>query len=1115
MGRVTTITRLALRSGRYFLAANLAIMAGVATATAVLVGALLVGDSVRGSLRDLAVARLGPVDHALIANRFFPADLAARVAADPRFGPDFSRCAAALILRGGARVEPAGAVAGGAQILASDALVPIESGAAMFNLALAIALGTNPHTLGSSPVDLRLSLPQPQASPLDAPLARRSRADTLAALRVRGDRVAPARSFAGSFDLTPSQRLPRNIWVNLADLQRALDASGRINTLLVTASTEAQAAEFAQRLDEILQRVATLDDYGLRIRAAGAEEAVLESSSTYIAPAAERAAERVAARMGIALRKVSVYLADHLTHEALDRPRAMHYVTVAGISSLPDGAVERPLGDDEIAINEWAAKDLKATVGDSVRLSYQARRPNGDLAMETAPRAFRVARILPMSGLGADPSLTPDYPGLTDADTVADWNPPQGMSIDKSLVTQRDEDYWNAYRAAPRAFVSLPTARALWGRSFGELTSLRVPADRAGAFAAALRDEIDPAGMGLRFEPIHARQIAAAEAGTDFSELFLGLSFFILAGALMLSAMLVRLGVERRARQLGLLAAVGFSPKRLLAVALIEGSLLALIGSILGMALGVGYTAMMLHGLRTWWIGAVGTRDLSLHVSAASVAGGWIAGLLIALLATTWGVWRVGRVPPARLLSGGFALRRGPRSRIRGAGAVSSTWIGTALLICGLALAVAPAAGLLPPQVAGLSAGAALLAGGLILYARWLSRMPRRGVATSIESLALRNAARHRSRAVLTTGLVAFASFVLVLVASMRQTPEPNAPEPGAGGYDLILTADIPLLGDPRTPEGRELLGLEDSPALDRSRLMPLRTWRGDDASCLNLTQPRTPTIVAVSSDFVHRGGFAFADDGGAESPWTLLDRPGPTPDDVPVIADAETAAYILKLSIGQSIAITDSQGTSRRLRLAATLEPGIFQGVLLMGERDFHRLFTLEAGFGMMLIDTGGLDPSSVARRLSSDLDDYAVTVESTHERLQAYRRVANTYLSTFQALGSLGLLVGTLGLLAVMLRGLFERRAELALLAALGFAPIRRQRLILVENAALLVFGLAIGTLSALAGVLPALASGRAIHLVPVLATLGGILIIGLGLLALAAHWATSFSPADLRAE
>jgi len=83
----------------------------------------------------------------------------------------------------------------------------------------------------------------------------------------------------------------------------------------------------------------------------------------------------------------------------------------------------------------------------------------------------------------------------------------------------------------------------------------------------------------------------------------------------------------------------------------------------------------------------------------------------------------------------------------------------------------------------------------------------------------------------------------------------------------------------------------------------------------------------------------------------------------------------------------------------------------------------------------------------------------------------VQNTYLSTFQSLGGLGLLLGTLGLAAVQLRSVFERRGELALLRAAGFRRRRLAGLVLLEHAMLLMAGLGIGVLAALLAVLPQL--------------------------------------------
>ena len=112
-----------------------------------------------------------------------------------------------------------------------------------------------------------------------------------------------------------------------------------------------------------------------------------------------------------------------------------------------------------------------------------------------------------------------------------------------------------------------------------------------------------------------------------------------------------------------------------------------------------------------------------------------------------------------------------------------------------------------------------------------------------------------------------------------------------------------------------------------------------------------------------------------------------------------------------------------------------------------------------------------------------------STVERLAEFHRVENTYLATFQALGGLGLLVGTIGLAAVLLRNVLERRRELALLRAVGYAPRDLFAIVLAENAALLACGLLVGALSALVAIAPA-AADRGVRLP--LSMPGGLLLV-----------------------
>ena len=70
-----------------------------------------------------------------------------------------------------------------------------------------------------------------------------------------------------------------------------------------------------------------------------------------------------------------------------------------------------------------------------------------------------------MRGLGADRDLRPDYPGITNATTLADWDPP--FPIDLKLVRPVDEEYWREYRTAPKAFIPLEVGQRLWRTRHG------------------------------------------------------------------------------------------------------------------------------------------------------------------------------------------------------------------------------------------------------------------------------------------------------------------------------------------------------------------------------------------------------------------------------------------------------------------------------------------------------------------------------------------------------------------------------------------------------------------------------------------------------------------------
>src|SRR5439155_26523025 len=174
-------------------------------------------------------------------------------------------------------------------------------------------------------------------------------------------------------------------------------------------------------------------------------------------------------------------------------------------------------------------------------------------------------------------------------------------------------------------------------------------------------------------------------------------------------------------------------------------------------------------------------------------------------------------------------------------------------------------------------------------------------------------------------------------------------------------------------------------------------------------------------------------------------------------------------------------------------LANSILQGNLLIAEDEFVARFPSEAGYRFFLIDAPTQDAVALSKVISRALRDTGLELTPATRRLAAFNAVQNTYLSTFQALGGLGLLLGSVGLGVVVMRNVFERRGELALLSAVGFHPRALKWLVMSEHGALLLLGLGVGLVAVLAAELPALLSpGAAVPYRSLALTLATVLII-----------------------
>jgi hypothetical protein len=1164
-----SLFRLLLRTLLFHWRGNLAVLLGALVGSTVLAGSLLVGDSLRGSLRDRALRQLGWVDQALVTPRFFREGLAGEI----REGTG-DRVSGAILLRATAAAPGEGLArrqARNVTLLGVDDRFFSPGGGTLgstfvgVNAELARELALAP----GSPLDLRLV--KPGALPREAALARKDLG--LSDWRVEVSRVLADDEPGSHLNLRPGVEAPRNVIVPLSALQEALGVKGKINALLASGDSAS--------LKSALQDHLTLEDHGLKLLtpaarakalldrydrnhdgvlrgaewfrrvaapaptrkprfaavvARGVKHAkpdeitlaeltdyyqrehpylALESDSLLVPPAAERAAIRAAGQVGLVATPTLVYLC---RMEAGGPRNAGVVAALEAQRSEPLGPFLPPgmrvLGAGEIVlVEEGWPKESRPAVGERVTLVYKPPESHGPAPDRT--RAFRVAGYIPMAGVAADPALTPEFPGITDKDDAGDWTLPFDDPDwqQQTLRKEYGDAYWDDYRATPKAYINLRDGRRLWHSRFGASTSIRlaprgVRAPEAKQLEEATRRfrhrllaELTPEEGGFAFEDVKAEALQASQGGTPFGLLFLGFSFFLILSALLLVGLLFRLNLDRRAPQVGLLFAEGYSRRAVGGLLLGEGAVLALTGAALGGVVALLYSRLLVDLLAALWPGGVLRSFLAPHWTLLSLAAGTGGAFVVSLLTIAYVVRSLAKVPPRALLAGQTTgegeLGIKPASAWPARIALASAGLGVALLIAG-------------PFVPGYEAqagtffgsGALFLTAGLLGVYAWMRRARHHLVEgagwRSIARLGVRNAARHPARSLLTVGLLASAAFLLVAVESFRRkaTAGDGSLQAPDGGFALIGESDLPVIRDLNTPPGRrELLDAltrklteKLTPAeaekqtaqaeelLKGTTIVALRARSGDDASCLNLYQPRTPRLIGVPRALIDRGGFVFDAVNAArpeekENPWRILLR---REEAVPAFGEANTVQYMLKKDLGGTLKVADESGESVPLVIAGLLHDSVFQSSLLVSEEQFLSLYPGTEGFTVFLIQPPPGREGEVKALLETALEDRGFAVTRSADRLAAFLAVENTYLTTFQALGGLGLLLGSLGLAVVLVRAVWERRGELALLRAMGWRRSALGWLVLAENGFLLQLGLLLGAAAALLSITPQLLRG-----------------------------------------
>ena len=1032
-----------LKTFIHYFKANLLVALGVAVSATVLTGSLIIGDSVRYSLEQATFYRLGETTHLVsVVERYFRQEMAAQMEADN----SQIKAAPVLLLQGMAVADGGQRRVNKVQIVGVDknfekiAQTPLYSElkdneiAVSRNLAeqLQIKEGDN----------LLVRIKKASLIPMNAPFV--SAEETSVSMRAIVKHVVQKNEL-GRFNLKNSQTAPFNIFLSLGELNDLMDFKGKANQILI--STDLKTAEVEKVVDDCL----TPEDAGLIQKKITATNQIEISTERVFLE--NRVAKTLQKLPGA--KPMLTYFVNGIYKNDKETPYSF-------VSSLDDPS----LGKNEIILNQWTANDLGAKVGDSIRLKYWIIGPLRELV--NAQHSFVLKRIVPMTSEWADSTRMPHLPGLSDAGNCREWK--AGVPINLDAIRDKDEKYWDEYKGAPKAYVSLDDALKMWSNRFGNYTAVRYPVDQFNEqnYKQVFAENIKPGDLGMSVEPIREKGVQAAKNGTDFSGLFIGLSFFLLVAAIVLTSLLFRLNLENRSTQVGLLDALGFRQKQVRRLFLSEGLTVAMFGSLIGLVVSVAYTSLVFKILNTLWYDIVRTDVLTIRIYPTTLVMGFVISIVVSLLAIYISVSRYQKHRTADLQKQTVT----PGKRL---------WefildmLFSLSLISGIAIFVMQVfvSKQMDTSLFFIS-GTLLLLGLLLLFRKMIIRSEaKRQNTIGLQRMAQMNLARNKGRSLTVVILFALGTFIVVSTGSNKLDLFASAQNKtsGTGGFLYFAETTMPVLYNLNDKEKRAEEGIsQDFTAVQ------FRKVEGDDASCLNLNRTSQPVILGVDPQAL-KGRFSFAAKMkglGDIDPWMALDQ---TYDDgtIPAIADQTVIQWGLGKKEGDVLLYQNELGDTLRLKLIAGTKPSIFQGYVIISNKNFLKNYPSSSGSQIFLIDGKPENAQKIGDELQSVFRDYGWQMESTAKRLVQFYSVTNTYLSIFLALGALGLILGTIGLAVILARTLLERRREIAVMQAIGFNNKPLFRIITTEYLTLLFAGVLIGFLAAVVATLPALLSNN----------------------------------------
>lgn len=560
---------------RYYKLVAIAVLITVA----VIVGSLVVGDSVRTTLVKRVTERLGDTETIIFSRNSFMGDELLETSL-------FKDKARGILLTNGF-ISQSGKLMPVFVWGVSD--MSVSKGGARINLQLLKELGQN------EPDAIVLRLPSSGLVPSGSLFVTESYTTSM---RLNFDGVVSVED-GGNISMKNEQIIPLNIFVNREELTEVLEMEGKIN--LILANNEVSADD--------LEQVWTSSASGLSVNR---KEDFTEIVSDRVF-LQDKVTETICRNNPNSNRLFS-YLANSIELNET----AIPYSFVTALDRYKD----QPLRKDEIILSDYSAERLHARVGDYVKISYFTSRDLKTLKTDTI--CLQVKAIVPLSELCEDKTLSADFPGLSDVERCTDWD--SDLPINMDMITDEDEKYWELYRSTPKAIIAYDAVADDWGNAYGNATAIRI-------------GNTDPDLSGLHadmfgIQVIHPRSagLYAAKNGVDFSGLFLALGFFIIISAMLLMLIPLSEMLYQRRHEIALLKALGYTKKRITRMLWQETAPVVLLSSVAGVIAGLLYTTLIMWLLGNVWKGATHTDGFSVYPAAITIILGFLIGIGLSLL---------------------------------------------------------------------------------------------------------------------------------------------------------------------------------------------------------------------------------------------------------------------------------------------------------------------------------------------------------------------------------------------------------------------------------------------------------------------------------------------------